>query len=110
MIPLMIKTVASCVDCRFNPSPSSLALSLSLPPLSAAEGEPEHGAARVVPRVQPEVGAGGHGGGLPGGLRRRVARRAAARGQHGRRQRQHGAALQRLALQLPGGAEAPGRR
>lgn len=70
----------------------------------------QHGAARVVPRVQPEVGVGPHGRRLPGGVRGRLAGRPAARRQHGRRQRQHGAALQRVSLQLPGGEGAAGCR
>lgn len=70
---------------------------------------PEHPAARVVPRVQPEVGGPGHGGGLPSSLRGRVPRGPAPCHQHGRRQRQHGPALQRVTLQLRDRQAAPGR-
>lgn len=80
------------------------------PPPASSESLFEHGAARVVSCVQPEGGGGGHGGGLPGGLRGRLAGRAAPHRQHGRRQREHGAALQRVALQLSGGEEAAGCR
>lgn len=66
--------------------------------------------ARVVPRVQPEDGAGCDGGGLSEWLQGRFPRRAAPHCQHGRRQRQHGLALQRFTLQLPRGQEAPGCR
>lgn len=58
-------------------------LSVTSPSPASSESLPEHGAARVVPRVQPEGGGGGHGGGLPGGLRGHLAGRAAPHRQHG---------------------------
>lgn len=70
----------------------------------------EYSSARMVPRVQPEDGAGRDGGGLSECLQGRFPRCAAPHCQHGRRQRQHGLALQRFTLQLPRGEEAPGCR
>ena len=78
--------------------------------IASAESLSEHGAARVVSCVQPEGCDVSHGGGLPGGLRGHLACRAASHRQHGRRKRQHGATLQRVALQLPGGEKAAGCR
>lgn len=93
----------------------SVALPLSAAPfslyfLSPPESLCKYSSARMVPRVQPEDGAGRHGGGLSECLQGRFPRRAAPRCQHGRRQRQHGLALQRFTLQLPRGEEAPGCR
>lgn len=76
------------------------------PPPASSESLSQHGAARVVLCVQPEGGGGSHGGGLPGSLWGCLTGSAAPHRQHGRWQRQHGAALQRVALQLSGGEEA----
>jgi len=78
------------------------------PPLAARLSA--DAAARVVLRVQPAVGGARRHGRLPGRVPARLPRGAAARRQHGRRQRQHGAALQRVPLQLRHRQEAPGRR
>lgn len=69
---------------------------------------PERSAAGVVPRVQSEGRAGWSRRGLPGRRAPRLPIGAESCGQYGRRQRQHGAALQRLALQLQRGQEAAG--
>lgn len=99
------------MDLHANTTQMLCVLSTNKFPCSASpESLSEHGAARVVSCVQPEGGDGGHGGGLPGGLRGRLTGRPAPHRQHGRRQWQHSAALQRVALQLSGGEEAAGRR
>lgn len=69
-------------------------------PLPAA-CQQQPGPAGMVPSVQPEVIHPRHGRQPPPGLCRGLASSPGPRGEPGRRERQHGPALQRLPLQLP---------
>lgn len=95
----------------------STGLGFGVLPLCHTEAQPrslpaarqqQPGPAGVVPSVQPEVLRPRHSRQPPPGLRRALASPPGPRGEPGRRERQHGPALQRLPLQLPHRAAAAG--
>lgn len=69
-----------------------------------------HSPTWVVPHLQRQDGSAAKGLRLPDGVLRGVVGAAGARGQHDRREREHSAALQCVALKLRCGGAAAGHR